>query len=508
MPITLKNPGGPIVGLDIGSNLIKVCQAQLRAGRPEVTALAVLPTPPEAVTNNEIVDPVALGKALRALLGQAGIKGRHVVTSVAGQNAVVVRIIEVPKMTPAELRETMKWEVERHIPFPADQVELDFQPLSAPEEVPEGANMEVLLAVAQEQVIARHIEALQAAGLEPKVIDIEPLASQRSLLVLGNGESAPGSVAIIDLGATSTDINIFRGGRIAFTRTIQIAGNSLTKAISDVLGQPLAQAEQLKQDMAAVPEDAAFAEEAGVDPLAGLGAFDFNAAAGGGAGAGFGAAPAAPATGEPGVDIAAGGFAPSAFTETTEGPIFETGPMPTVGGPGGTAPGGAPAGAVPFDAGLAGPTPAASPFASPFDTGPAPEALTGAPAAPARFPAPTAGGGDEYRRTQIADAILPVLGELVTELRRSLDFFRNRANGDGVHQVLICGGTAKLPGLASFLQRNLGVPVAVASGLEHVGVTARCEPAYVQDVGPIFPVSVGLAVREMLIEAPAPRARR
>src|SRR5207237_7696104 len=120
--------------------------------------------------------------------------------------------------------------------------------LARPEEVPEGQNMEVLLAVAQEGLVNKQISALTAAGLAPYAIDIEPLAASRALVSLANDGNPTGTVAVVDLGANTTDISIFRDGRITFTRSIQIAGNTLTKAISDVLGVPLPQAERMKKE--------------------------------------------------------------------------------------------------------------------------------------------------------------------------------------------------------------------------------------------------------------------
>src|SRR3954451_13556863 len=146
----LKKSGGPVLGLDIGSSFIKACEVESKGGRATLRGIAVVPTPPEAFANNEITDPVSLGRTIKAVLKQAGIKCPKVVTCVSGQTSLVVRIIEVPKMSPAELKETMKWEIERHVPFAAQQVVMDYQPLVPPEEVPDGQNMEVLLAVAQE----------------------------------------------------------------------------------------------------------------------------------------------------------------------------------------------------------------------------------------------------------------------------------------------------------------------------------------------------------------------
>jgi type IV pilus assembly protein PilM len=96
-----------------------------------------------------------------------------------------------------------------------------------------------------------------------------------------------------------------------------------------------------------------------------------------------------------------------------------------------------------------------------------------------------------------------VLGELVTELRRSLAYYRSRPQGQDVSRLILCGGTAALPGLERFLQAQLGLPVELANPLAYVQVAARVDPAYVQQIGPVMPVSLGLAVREMLVEPPS-----
>jgi type IV pilus assembly protein PilM len=126
------------------------------------------------------------------------------------------------------------------------------------------------------------------------------------------------------------------------------------------------------------------------------------------------------------------------------------------------------------------------------------------------MPVPVAAGGnDQYLRQQIADAITPVLTELVTELRRSLDFYRNRANGQGVQRILICGGTAKMPGLDRFLAANLDAPVILGNPMENVGVNARTDPEYLAELAPMLPICVGLAVRDMLVDAtPRPRGKK
>src|SRR5688572_13724725 len=113
----LKGSPGPFVGLDIGAAYIKVVEASIARGRVQVSAVGVFPTPTGLVDGNMVLDPQALGQEIRQFLSKNGISARRVVSSVAGQSSLVVRIIPVPKMTRAELAETMKWEIERQVPF-------------------------------------------------------------------------------------------------------------------------------------------------------------------------------------------------------------------------------------------------------------------------------------------------------------------------------------------------------------------------------------------------------
>jgi type IV pilus assembly protein PilM len=97
----------------------------------------------------------------------------------------------------------------------------------------------------------------------------------------------------------------------------------------------------------------------------------------------------------------------------------------------------------------------------------------------------------------VVDAITPILGDLVTELRRSLDYFRGNS-GHGVERMILCGGTARLRGLDRFLSEQLGIPVSIGDPLRSVNITAKVDPKYAQEVSPLFSVSLGLAVREMM----------
>src|SRR5690349_7198116 len=140
---------GPVVGLDIGTQQIKVVEVRPSKRGLTVSALGIAPTPVGIMQNNIITDPRLMAQTVKQLMRESGVAAKRVIGSVAGQSAVVVRIIEVPKMTDAELKETMKWEVERHVPFAPSETMIDYQPLEPAVPDDTNPNMEVLLAVAQ-----------------------------------------------------------------------------------------------------------------------------------------------------------------------------------------------------------------------------------------------------------------------------------------------------------------------------------------------------------------------
>ena len=501
---------GSYVGLDIGSNQIKVAELRRAGNQVQVVALGVAPTPPEAYENNMVVDAQLLGQAVKNLLKQSGITTKDCVSAVAGASSVVVRVIEVPQMNTAELAETMKWEVERHVPFAASEVIMDYTPIDRPEGYAEGQNMDVLLAVAQQDMVDRHVEMLFAAGLKPKYIDVEPLALGRTLLDIDERPMQAGhTVAIINLGATNTDIDIYRDKLLVFPRTLPLAGDNFTRAIAETMHVDLATAEQYKREFGEVITDQFGQQQA--PAFGGMGGMG---------GGGF-------------VDFSGGAPPPSPFdTPPTGQPAFTT-PQ--------TGPSSSPSGRMPFDFSTPGdaPTdagpPPPNPFGTPQDQMPPADFMRpgqpqdtqetifvppadpgffppgGTPPPPQNLPAPAGGSGDPNRdamRMQVFSAVAPVLAELAQELRRSIDYYRGRTSDAQIHEIQLTGGTARLKNLAPFLEMELGIPTRVADPLQSVQVTAKnFSDTYLSEVSSLFPISIGLGVRD-LIGGPVPAKKR
>ncbi|MCE5200286.1 MAG: type IV pilus assembly protein PilM [Armatimonadota bacterium] len=559
-----KSSPSAVVGLDLGTDSIKVAEAKVAKDGITITGLGVARMPEGIIENEVIVDPKALGSAIKALLAESGIKTKTCVSSVTGQSRVVVRVIEVPNMSGKELAETMRWEVERHVPFPPNEVVMDFQPLEKPNADPNAQNMEVLLAVAQQELIDSHVQSLKAAGLKPMAIDIEPLAASRSLIELTKNPAQPDDevVAIVNIGANNTDLGIFENGLLTFpSPPLGIAGISFTREIAEAMGQTLDQAELTKKEYAAVDLNAFPAAPEPTDQVT----------------SGFSAEPASFDTAVGPQDTLAGfdlgGDVPAStdaapatgFQDTVDGPVFGgddplagfnfATPEPAAPAPqspafdlGGDAPAAAPA----FD--LGGDTPAAAPAfdlnadAAPigpvFDFGagtdssddafniggdvssqpvtpsfdldddePAPAQGESSspsfdlsdtnqwadPGEQASAPVPTASpvqaGSVEDR---VFQAISGVLTDLATEIRRSLDYYGTKY-GKNVQRIYLCGGTAKMPKLDVYLSRELGVPVQVANPLGNLKMQVpAASPQYVNEVSPLFSVSIGLAIRDMI----------
>jgi len=417
-----------VLGLDIGTSRIKFVEARGGRSGPVVFNIGMGMTPRDTIANGVIVDPDTLGAAVRQLLSEYGVRTRSVVSSVASQSSLVVRPIEVPRMSRDELKSTMQWEVDRHIPFAASEVVMSFEPLIAPEELPEDAqNMEVLLAVAQEDMIEAHVQTLMNAGLDPVALDVEPLSACRALIdIVGHEGAYDQTIALLNIGANTTDLSIFRpGGLMSFTRPIPIAGDHVTNAIAEAMGYEFQEAERSK-----IEEGRLYIE----------------------------GAPALSASNAPAHEAEPdfGPLSPPEEEDSGGGRVFDLG----------------------------------------ADTGPStPPRQEPPPTTLPAIHAPTSGSSER----QVYDAMLPTVVELVTEVRRSLEYYSNRYPDSRVDKILLYGGTARLANFVDFMANEVGSEVRIGDPFQHVSVDHGSVPSEMyQDNACFMPIVVGLAIRDMI----------
>lgn len=228
------------VGLDLGSYALKVVEIVRSNGGVKVARMAMAQTPPGAVAEGVAADPEALAPAIRALLGEAGIKGKRVVTALGGE-AVIVRELKVPDMPEAELEQAVAYEAERYLPAGVKEVSRDFQVLG---KVPEEGQLEILLVAARKELIDQQIAPLQKTGVTPAVLEVTPFSMFRAV-AQPDGEDR--AMVYVDLGAESSDILIMEGERLRLARNIALGGNALTRAVADSLSLDFPAAQTLKE---------------------------------------------------------------------------------------------------------------------------------------------------------------------------------------------------------------------------------------------------------------------
>jgi type IV pilus assembly protein PilM len=231
-----------VVGLDIGSSAVKAVELKAVGKSYKVAAFASEPVPPDSIVDGAIIDGTAVADAIRRLFQNKAFKCKDVAASLSG-NAVIVKKINLPVMTEAELAESIFWEAEQYIPFDIQDVNLDYQILDSGE----GKQaMDVLLVAAKKEKIADYTGVISQAGRNPVVVDVDAFALQNAYEV-NYALDANSVTVLLNAGASAININIVSGDQSLFTRDISIGGNAYTEAVQKELNLPFESAEQLKK---------------------------------------------------------------------------------------------------------------------------------------------------------------------------------------------------------------------------------------------------------------------
>ncbi|APD09378.1 MULTISPECIES: type IV pilus assembly protein PilM [Thermus] len=249
----LFRPRVEALGLEVGASSLKL--VELSGHPPTLRAYATRSIPPGTVVDGVVREPGTLAQEIRELLAEARTKKRYVVSAVPNP-ALILRTLQVPKMPPKEMEEAVRWEAERYIPFPIDEVVLDFAPLDPLAEVAEGEQMEVMVAAARQEAVASLIEALREAGLTPVVLDVKPFAGLYPLEEELNREPDR-TVVAVEIGAESTSLVLTRGDRPLAVRLLTLSGKDFTEAIAKSFGLDFLTAEDVKRTygLATIPTE-------------------------------------------------------------------------------------------------------------------------------------------------------------------------------------------------------------------------------------------------------------
>lgn len=233
--------GKHLVGVDIGSSSIKVCELkEARKGARQVVRFGYHPLPTQTIVDGHIINSAAVVEGLDKLFHKQ--KHRDVALRVSG-HSVIIKKITMPLMTQAELREQISWEAEQHIPFDLAEVEIDWQVLQSRQDQ---GQMDVLLVAAKKEEVNDLTNIAIEAKLRPRVVDLDAFTVQNAFEIGYGGVPADRTLALIHVGASLTTLNILSGGTTAFTRDIANGGNQITEEIQRALGISAEEAEAYK----------------------------------------------------------------------------------------------------------------------------------------------------------------------------------------------------------------------------------------------------------------------
>ncbi len=233
--------GKNLVGVDIGASSIKVVQLKESRKRLGVVRYGYAPLPPQTIVDGHVMNRGAVIEALAKIFVDNKISTRDVAVGVYGQS-VIVRKITVPMMSAAELDEQITWEAEQHIPFDIKVMSIDYEVLR---KRPEAGQMDLLLVAAKKDEINDYASIIKEAKLKPVVVDINAFTVQNIFEYI-HGLPDDQTIALLNVGASLSSLNIVSRGVSAFTREVTNAGNTITEEIQRQLNIPFEQAEQIK----------------------------------------------------------------------------------------------------------------------------------------------------------------------------------------------------------------------------------------------------------------------
>jgi len=235
-----------LVGLDIGTSSVKAVELKdMGKGRGyQLVSIGMEPLSPEAIVDGAIMDSGLVIEAIQNVFTNNRIKGSDVAISLSG-HSVIIKKITLPVMNPDELAESIQWEAEQYIPFDVDDVNIDYQVLENSESAGDG-NMDVLLVAVKKDKINDYTSVITQAGKNALVADVDVFALQNAY---ETNYEAPSDqlVALVNLGASVTNIAIMQSGSSIFWRDISVGGNQYTDALQKELNMTFEQAEAAKR---------------------------------------------------------------------------------------------------------------------------------------------------------------------------------------------------------------------------------------------------------------------
>ncbi len=221
-----------LLGMDISSTAVKLLELSEHNGRYRVESYAVEPLPANAVVEKNIADVEAVGETIRRAVKRTSSRTRMAAVAVAG-SSVITKIIPMnASLSEEDMENQINLEADQYIPYPLDEVRLDFEVIGPTENNPD--SVDVLLAACRSENVDMRVAALEIGGIEAKIVDVEAYALENAFSLLAEQMPNRGNnmtIAVVDVGATMTTLNVLHDRKIIYTREQVFGGKQLTEEI-------------------------------------------------------------------------------------------------------------------------------------------------------------------------------------------------------------------------------------------------------------------------------------
>lgn len=227
--------------IDIGSSSIKILEVKGKGKNLHILNAGIVPLTSDAIQDNIVRNPTLVAEAIRILIEEQELKATNVLTVVPGP-AVIIKRANFPAQDQKELRETILFEAGNFIPESLDNVNLDYQILDSG---PSEDNVDVLLVAVRKDVINSYIAAIEEAGLIPVVADVDYFALE-NMFETNYSPDPEETIALINIGAHYSLVNVMKGNRSVFTGDVQFGGKHFTDMLAEALSISEEDAEEAK----------------------------------------------------------------------------------------------------------------------------------------------------------------------------------------------------------------------------------------------------------------------
>lgn len=251
----LTRRASSLVGLDISSTSVKLLELSRNGTRYTVESYGVVPLTPNAVVEKSVADVQAVASAISRVMKRSGTRCRSVAVAVAG-SAVITKVISMPAaLTDEEMASQIEVEADQYIPYPLEEVNLDFVVLGPSQK--KADSVDVLLAASRSENVESRVAAVEMAGMKAKVVDVEAYAMENAFYFIAQqlpNEGKDKTVAVVDIGATMTTLNVLNDNKVIYTREQVFGGKQLTEEIQRRYGLAYEEA-GLAKKQGGLPDD-------------------------------------------------------------------------------------------------------------------------------------------------------------------------------------------------------------------------------------------------------------